>query len=220
MKTNRTLTHVLAAVALSAVSLAAGCNTNIGGYLLYAFAGDAPKKTVKAECNKLQGKRVAIVIFADQAVQFEYPMARLELSAVLAEELRAKVKDIHVVDPRTVLAHQDADMHWDSAAKTTIGKRFGADYVLYIGLAEFTTREVGTLNLYRGRIAADVALYNTALDERKACEWRSPDIRVQFPTGGPGKLKGHEPDIRYRTEKLFADKLAKKFYTHKAPAVE
>ncbi|MCE5327019.1 MAG: hypothetical protein LLG01_11470 [Planctomycetaceae bacterium] len=205
--------HICAAVAACVMASCGGC-TNVRDFTLYSMA-KAPVKTVHAEFDKLEGKRVAVVIFADQAVQYEYPMARLELATVVAEEIRAKLKKANVVDPRIVLEQQDSDIHWDSMEKTKFGKLFGADYVLYVALVDFSTREVGSLDLVRGRIVADVALYSTTEEESKACQWRNTNMRTLFPGGNGVKVNRTENDVRYQTEKAFADGLVKKFYTHK-----
>ncbi|MCE5279632.1 MAG: hypothetical protein ABFD92_09430 [Planctomycetaceae bacterium] len=211
---NRHVCKTVSAWAALAMLIACGGCTNFRDMMLYSFA-KAPIKTVPAEFDKFSGKRVAVVIFADQAVQYEYPMARLELATVVAQEIRAKLTKANVVDPRIILEQQDSDIHWDSMEKTRFGKLFGADYVLYVALVDFSTREVGSLELVRGRIVADVALYSTEQEESKSCQWRNPNLRIEFPGGNDAKVRLSENDIRYQTEKVFADTLVKKFYTHK-----
>ena len=83
---NRNTPIIALAAALGIAAAIAGCNH--AAYWMHAFAPPAPKKTVEAECDQLTGKRVAIVIFADESVQYEYPTARVELTAALGEELK------------------------------------------------------------------------------------------------------------------------------------
>jgi hypothetical protein len=83
---------------------------------------------------------------------------------------------------------------------------------------EYGTREPGSLNLYRGRINAQASLYKTSLDERKARLWRGKAIRVVYPEHDPtGLLRENDRSVRDKTEAIFADKLAKRFYDHKVP---
>ena len=99
-----------------------------------------------------------------------------------------------------------------------LGRAFGADYVLHVVLEEYTMREPGSINLYRGRIVAQASVYETALPEDEARLWSGGDLRVLYPlhapTGEPGQ---DDSKIRYETEKRFATLLASKFYKHEIP---
>lgn len=187
-------------------------------YFLYLFAPPEPVKTVKAEFAGLAGHNVAIVIYADEKVQLEYPYARLRVASMIAAELRKRIKNIKVIDPRRVVRYQHENIHWDEMDKTKLGKRFGADYALYVTLVEYTTRERGMINLFRGSIVAEAAVYQTSLPERQARVWRVSEIRVLYPPEAPMGQPGEDDrKIRYETERSFTDKLVKKFYKHKAP---
>jgi len=187
-------------------------------YSLYLIAPPEPVKTVKAEFAGMAGHNVAIVIYADEKVQLEYPYARLRVASVIAAELRKHIKNITVIDPRRVIRYQHENIRWDEMDKTELGKRFGADYALYVTLVEYTTRERGMINLFRGSIVAEAAVYQTSLPERQARVWRVSEIRVLYPPEAPMGQPGEDDrEIRYETERSFADKLVKKFYKHKAP---
>jgi len=204
---------------------------NLGGCSLIGYIGQAlvpagPTKTVEAEYAGLSGQSIAIVIYADNTIEYEYPGAKLELSLVIAEELRNRLgtktgnskRGVDVIDPRRVIKYQEANICWDSMDKTTLGKALGADRVLYVTLVEFATREEGSLNLYRGRILAESAVYDMSLPERHARVWNAANLRVLFPPKAPtGQLSDDDTAIRYETERRFADLLVKKFYKHKVP---
>ncbi len=87
--------------------LLGGCSTDSLAYLSYVFLGSNPTEEVKAEFKDLENKTVAIVVFADQSVQYEYPCARAELSLACASLLRKNVKGITVVDPLRIVKYQD-----------------------------------------------------------------------------------------------------------------
>lgn len=215
---NRNTPIIALAAALGIAALIAGCNH--AAYWLHAFAPPPPMKTVEAECNQLPGKSVAIVIFADQSVQYEYPMAKVELSAALGEELKKHIDDVTVVNWRRVIKYQNSNPDWTSTDKAKLGKLFNANFVLYISLVEFTLREPGSLNLCRGRITADVSLYQCSSDTRDSSIWREDDIRVLYPEKGHSQLLENNRQIQelsYNTVKTFATELARKFYKHKVP---
>lgn len=183
------------------------------GYILHLFL-PVPKKTVKAECDALANHNVAIVIFADQKVLYEHGDAPLTLSAVIGAELRKRVEKVTLIDPRRIVKYQRENIYWDSLDRTKLGKVFDADHVLYVTLVEYATRERGALNLFRGRITAEAAIYQTSLPERQACLWRAKDLHAVYPEKEPGKVGDSDTRIRLETERRFAELLVKRFYKH------
>ncbi len=209
--------RLLVLMLLIAAGLPAGCKT--AGYLAYLFAPGQRKRTIKPKFDGFPRKTVAVVIFARPEVLFDYPDATLELSLLIADELRKNVKDIKIVDPAHIVAFQNANIYWDSMDKTTLAARFETDYILQVSLVEFTTREPGTVSLFRGQIWGEWVVYDGSKPEHQAEVYRGEDIRVRHPSKGPvGELAESEVRIRAEAERLFADALAKKFYKHKGYA--
>lgn len=201
---------------LLAVGCLTGCTSDMMRHGLWMWFGDGPDKKVSAEFDGLKGHTVAIVVFADQKVQYEYNSAPLELSMVIGGEMRENVKPVVVVDPHAVARYQAENVHWEEMDRVALGRVFGADFVLYVALVEFTTREPGSTDLYRGRIAAEVSVWNTTLPEQDARVWRKGDLRVKFPADGArGLFSGNDSKIRFETERLFAVELVRKFHDHK-----
>jgi len=212
----RRTTRSLVVGSLAVVVCLAGCSGL--GYLGYLIAPPDRKVKVPAEFDGLAGQTVAIVVYADIGVQYEYPYARLGVSLALRAELTEHIKDINVVDPRRVITYQDENIHWENYSRTKIGRDLGADYVLYVALAEYTMREPGTVSLYRGRISGQGSLYDVTKPDRQARVWHGDDFRVIYPKHAPTGQPGHDDSrIRYETEKQFARMLARKFYEHEVP---
>lgn len=214
------------AIRLLTLLLAAGLpamgGCNVAAYLLYLIAPpEEHEKTVEAEYKGLDGHSLAIVVYADQKVQYEYPQAREHISRSIAgrfqsEQVRKKIKNLRIIEPTTVLAYQDQHISWDTMDKTELGKVFGADFVLFVTLVEFTTREPGSMSLYRGIITAEVSLYKTSLEERESRVGKRFDIRVVHPEDRPGGVSAaNDLVIRRNTVWLFSGKLVKKFYKHR-----
>ncbi len=206
--------RILVIAMLALASSACGCRPL--GYFLYLIAPGESGQKQKAEFDALKGHSVAVVIFADVNTQYEYPAAQMELSALIAHELGRHVKDVRVIDTRKVIRYQHENIYWDSMPKTQLGEIFGADYILFVSLLQYTTREPGSMNLSRGIISAEVSVYDTSLAEHQSRVKYWPEISVAFPEDDPmGRLGANEQRIRERTEKLFVDKVVKKFYDHK-----
>ena len=197
---------------LFAVALPVGCK-QLGG-LLYIMTPPRVQK-VSAEFPGLKNHSLAIVIFADEATQYEYPNARLTLAAKIAENLKDNVKNVRVVQPIAVARYQDENIHWDVERKAEIGRDLEVDYVLFVSLVVYSTREPGHLSAYQGRIAGEAKLYETEKKEGENCVWEhEDDLEVTWPRVARYSARV-EPVIRQETERRFADMLAKKFYNHK-----
>jgi len=203
-------------VLLVLAAILPGCDAM--AYGLHLIAPEKQTETVKAQFKGLAHSSVAIVIYADPAVQYEYPLVRHELSAAIADQFRKNVKNVEVIDPLRVIAYQDENIHWDALGKTELAKNLGADHILSIALVEYSTRDRGSLNIYRGRITAQVRVYRASLPERDSCVWSGKDIRVLYPPDAPmGQVGENDKVIRYRTNSVFARELVRKFYDHEVP---
>jgi len=213
---NVTMTkRLLVLLLLAGLPLLAGCPAS--RYFAYLLFG-GQEKPVKAEFTGLKGKSVAVVVFCDKRTQYDYPDISLTLASAIAGELEKHVEKVRVIDPRQVVKYQDSNIYWDEMGKTELGKALGADFLLFVPLEEFSTRETGSQNLYRGRITSQCGLWQVSLPERKARVWQSETIRVVHPEHDPsGLLQENDRVVREKTERLFADRLAKKFYDHKVP---
>ena len=208
--------RILLLILLVGLAATAGCDAI--NYMAYLFAPAMPAKPVPAEFEGLEGHSVAVVIFADQQVQYEYPFARLTLGSAVAAELTEQLKDVRVVDVRKVCRYQDENLYWETMDKTELARRLEADYVLIVDLLQYGTREPGSLNLYRGTIAAQPALYAAAREEHEAKIWGGK-VTVTYPSGEAGGVPATDDrGIRNTTERLFARELVRKFRKYKPGA--
>lgn len=210
---NRVCFALILVAAISLGTLCSGCH--VLAYLGYLIAPEGPEKTVEPEYAGLDGKSIAVVINADQNTLAEYPTCRLEIAGVISGDLDKNLKNANVLDPRRVVKYQDNTIDWDAKDRTKLGEALGVQYVLYISLGKFTTRESGSEYLFRGEIIADAYLYQTNLPETKAKVWSSTDLRESFPKDAVPA--SNDAVVRAGLVNMFSDKLAKKFYKYKAP---
>ncbi len=172
------------------------------------------EKKVQAEFPGLKNHSLAIVIYVDEATQYEYPSARLTLGAKIANELDENVKKVRIVQPISVARYQDENIHWETERKNKIGRDLNVDYVLFLSLVNYSTREPGQMSAYQGRISGEAKLYATEKKEGENCVWEhEDDLEVVWPKVARYSSRV-EPQIREETENRFADLLAKKFYKH------
>jgi len=188
------------------------------GYLGYLLSPE-PVKTVEPEFGGLANRSIAVVVYADEKVLYEYPRAPMDLSMLIAEELRKNVKGANVIPPEQVGKYQAQNINWDGMDKTKLGSALKAEYVLFISLVGYSTHEPGSVNLYRGHIVAEASVYQTSLPERRARVWPNSgapcNLEAVYPSKMPaGVVADNDAEVRYKVAKLLADKLVKKFYKH------
>lgn len=210
------------------VLLSLGLAVTLGGCgeLGYIFGQLFPPDVVEeinAEFDGLPGHTVAVVVHVPDEVHYTHPTAPLEISAIVSERLKLigaddkKAEVINTVSPYKINQLQNENLYWEALPKTELAKQLHADYVLYISVMEFTTREPGSQNLYRGQITAECALYDVTQKEATAEVWRSSRMSSRFPQDGPYLYSEDDEEIRLDTIVILAEKLAKKFYDHDVP---
>ena len=190
--------------------LTSGCGTVM--YFVWPFGRTV---TIPAAFDGLKNRSVAVVVFARESTQFEYPWAVMNLSAVTSARLRAGVKGVTTVSAQKITAYQRKNLHWVEMDRTALGKALKADFVLYISLVEFSTVEEGYVDLLRGKINGEVKVYDCSKREADACVWTCDNIRVAFPKTATVRTAKNEADIRSVIMVKFSEKLAKKFYSYK-----
>ncbi|MCD4824399.1 MAG: hypothetical protein K8S55_07320 [Phycisphaerae bacterium] len=174
---------------------------------------------VKAEFGNLKNHTVAILIYADESVQLEYPTVRLTLGAHISAQLKKHIKKIRVISPLATARYQDEHSHWESFDKQKICKDLNADFVLFVALEEYTSRVYGSMDAYQGRITATAELYD-ALAEDEDPVWPTDGETRTAEAIYPEHIMysaGHELKIRNKAEIVFSENLVKFFYNHKVP---
>lgn len=197
-------------IALALLVGASGCKWMAAPFMMW---GDPPKKAVPAEYPYLESKKAAIAIWADADTLFEYPNVRLELSEHVKAALESNIHGATFVPNRTVIEYQARDLDWDRIDPATLGAKFKADRLILIELTEYTAREHDSPHLFRGRIAANVRVYDCAEPDSKPT-YRTT-LRTLHPADNPAPW-GSSPDaVRRAAMEAFSTELAQRFYDHK-----
>jgi hypothetical protein len=185
------------------------------GFLAYLF-NPGIKETIEAEYEGLDGHTVAVIVYADPETLFTHPAVPQNLSAVVANQLETHLENITTVDSQRIWRYQESHNNWDATPMDELAEAFEADYILYISLLEYATRVPGSIDLYRGTMAAQVFLYDASLAEEGDPEvWRSDLLAAQFPKDNTGGVpNSSDSEIAYAMNTLFAEDLAKNFYDH------
>lgn len=176
------------------------------------------KKRVPPEFDKLAGSRVAVEVWTDPSTLFDYPYARLELATYVGDKLHAELAQrsqaVDVVDPREVedFLQKNPDARVNPAE---VGKRFQANYVIYVEVAGFQIRDPGEPQFLRGRINASVSVHNVSAGERESRRYELTPVEAVYPDEQPVLINAtNSPQIREATYRKFAEMVARKFYEY------
>jgi hypothetical protein len=206
--------RVLLTSACMLMLLVGGC-----GRLSYFF-WPFQTKTIPAEFEGLKDHTVAVVIFASETTQYEYPWAVMNLSAMISSNIVANVEGAKAISPQKISAYQRKNLHWMEMDKTKLCKALKADYVLYVSLIEFSTAEKGYIDTLRGTVNGEISIYDGSKREDDARIWISDNLIVKFPEVAIMRTARNEAGIRSGVLRKFSDELAKKFYTYKVDSEE
>lgn len=195
-----------ALAALLPIGASAGCKAFAFGAVMW---GKDPTRDVAAEWPHLVGKKVCVVVWAEMDTMFEYPFVQLEVARHVEESMTPAIKGISFVPPREVTSYQQRNPDWDREPPARIGAEFGADRVLFIEMTQYTTREPDSPYLFRGRISANLKVYDAAQPEA-APLYRST-VETVHPADTPGQYGTDDATIRKEAMEAFAVQVAGKF---------
>src|SRR3954471_19166121 len=130
--------HARAFMAVFLVAALAGLS---GCYLLGAQAR-AQGREVAAQYAGLANKSVAIVVYVPAATIDEYSGTREEISTFVAAQMRQHLPTTRLLNPRDVVAWQNNTINWYALPEKDMGKHFSVDRVLYIEIAEYSTKRI------------------------------------------------------------------------------
>ena len=194
-------------VLLVLLTATSGCKLIAAPFLLWS---KEPTKEVPAEYPYLQDKKVCVLVWADSETMFEYPWIQLEISEHVTAMIKPNVKGISFIPNRKVIELQRREVNWDRSDPADLGARLGADRVLLIELTQYTTREPESPHLYRGRIAANVKVYDTGY--RRSAPAYKTTLETVYPRDSAGEWGTDDVGIRKASMEAFALDLAGKFY--------
>ena len=204
---------LLGGTSVAMVALVAGCNL----FVPLAFVIQH-KKTFSPEFDKLPGRRVVVLVWTDPSTLFDYPHARFELAANVADKLATEMATrelkVDVVDARDLedFLQRDPDARIDPER---VGRHFEVDYVIYLEVSRFQFREIDQPQFLRGRIDASVSVHDCREDPEDLPYYELAPVKSVYPEGGPVAMTAtNSLALRQTTYLLFAELVARKFYEY------
>ncbi len=201
------------ALALALAPLAVGCDA-----IRQIALQTAPRtETVPAEFNRLPGKNVLVSVWVPPEIKWDYPHIRLDLAAHVGAYLKQNVKNVSVVDPYQVEGYLDKSTKAEVDA-VELGRQFHADMVVHLGVYQFSVRDPGYSQYYRGRAASSVEVYDLTAKDKSPPRYPLHEVKVAYPDEkAVGFANARADQVRQSTYEVFATEVGKKFHTWERP---
>ena len=176
-----------------------------------------PVEEVTAEFDKLPGRRVLVLVWAEAATVFEYPHIQFELARYVNYHLKTNVDPIALITAREVAAYQRDTPGWESLPLDQVGSHFDVDYVIYLELPEYTIRGPGTQYLLAGRGRVAMSVYDVHGPGGRRHVYRG-EAQGRFPeSGNLGEFDTDAVVIHNGTLNTLGLAAARKFFDHEIP---
>ncbi len=191
---------VAAVVTCFLMCAAPGC-----GYLaqmLYVIKGHK----VKAECSKLEGKKVAVICISDSAA---YGSDRLThtIARAMAAKLSSSVKKIQVIPQGKIENWMDLN-GWTGKELTALGRGVGAEMLLVVEIRDYTIHDGQTL--YKGQSTVSATVYD--MEAGGQVVYSFGPIDHVFPKTGRPAIQTNDRQFEAFYLARLTDHLARLFY--------
>jgi hypothetical protein len=201
------------------VSLA-GCQ--VLGYV----AAMAPPATVEPVYKGLAGKRVGIMVYADNGLLMDRPALQLDTALGVQEKMKyaggpggkvAELKDIHWVGAERIVQFQQNHTELDGESVAEYAPRMGVDRLIYIEIDTFATHPDESTDLSRGTCQASIEVLEVTPEAAKVV-YTEHGVSVVTPKKCPPEGEpGLSDDVVYRqTVDDFTTEVYKRFVPHEA----
>ena len=190
-----------------------GCNYIKAAALLTAPATEK----IDAEFNRLEGKKALVYVWAPPEVLWDYPKVQLDLSGFVTAYIDKNVRKVMMIPPVRVESYLER-IGAMQADPVEIGKHFEVDMVVHLSVFQFSMRDPGFAQFYRGRIGASVTVWDLSKPGEPAERVPLRDVVVAVPPDSNLGYTNIRPEqIRQATYDAFAVEVGKKFHTWEQP---
>lgn len=192
-------------------SFVGGCN--IVAYPTYVLFGDH-NPTVQAEYEGLAQTHSVLLIVGQPGIDFEFPNVTTNLALMSASQISQNVEDAGFVEQEKIEAFQQQLSQWIGLDMEQIKTHFNAQRLIYIELVRLTLQEDNSVNLLRGRLIADVKVYDLEAAPNEQLVYET-EIQIVVPEAAAVyQSDSAQQQIQQKLMAEFAIRLAWKFYDH------
>lgn len=199
---NRMFPALQAGVTLALLLAASGCGVLANA--IYFVKGN----NVTAECNLLEGKKIAVVVRPVTTLEYRNSGVARDLAKQIGVLLEKNGHKVQVVSQREIAQWADEN-DWEEY--NVLGKNVGADLVVGLDLEEFSLYQGQTL--YQGKANVSIGVYDAKGGKEPIWEKSLPQM-LYPPTGGIAASEKPEHQFRRQFLMTIAEQVARHFYEH------
>lgn len=199
-------------VAAGGLLVGSGCNpASLAYFLLPEQRLDAHMKHLASE-EKEKDPKVVILTWGGFEMRSEFIHADRQLAELLGRELLRHAEEdkekLTIIPARKVEEFKNTNPTWRSMELAEIGRRFGADYVIYLEINSLGLYEPGSLNtLLRGRVNLNVSLADVNKPDGPTPQ---EPFSCVFPGDAPGALPADNEATKIQFRQAFLGHVARK----------
>ncbi|QDU71163.1 hypothetical protein [Mucisphaera calidilacus] len=189
---------------------------SLGGcdFLSYLFLGYEDKEEVDAAYLGLDGRRVAVLVAADDQILYQHPGASRLIAQSLGASLVTGLENVTLADPATVDAFTNDNPYWETLLPSKLIEGLGVDRLVLVGLYEYRLHEPGNAHVWRGVVSADVSVIEVESEDPDNAAFSSV-VSVQYPPETQiGVLESDSQTVEIGLLQAFAQKATNLFRKH------
>ena len=214
MKSRSNLVQTRAGLLLAALLLVL---PGLGGCQVFAAiaAKMFPNETVPAAYT-LPEKQVAVVFPDDLQNPISYPPLKRTLAERLSKQFVEKKLVASTVPYDKLLDLQNAEPEFNRLHVPTVGRRVGAQLVIYVSIEDFRLKDTSADTLWRGRLSARVKVVDVAKGRLWPEESAGRLVSVQQPVK-ENLSEAFGPELAKSLAEQLADEIINLFHEHEVP---
>jgi hypothetical protein len=179
-----------------------GCIALIDNLIRVVKGQDLP-----AEFDKLEGKRVAVVVKTSAGINADAP--GVVMAGLVYKSLASKVKKIDLVEPEEV-NQVVRDQPAGSQNMERMGRKLKVDYLIAVDLENLKLKEGATL--YRGRSDCSMAVYQVGEGEQPV--FTKQFLAFTYPSDGIAVTEMDESKFLGMYLTMLSGRVARTFYPY------
>ncbi len=189
---------------------------NVAAWFAHGAAGGRGKKKVKVEAQyrDLAGKKVAVLVAADEYIQGRYPSSVLAVSRAVSARIVGNLPDTTIVPPQDLIEFQKKNPYWITVMPGELIRKLDVERLIIIDLIEYRTHEPGNAWVWQGMIAGEINVMEAESEDPDNPSF-STTVRAQYPEEGElGLVNSDNETVELGMLVLFARDAAGLFYDH------
>ena len=192
----------------------AGCNIIAWG--AQAFRNDDKPVPVEAEYLGMPGKRIAVLVAADEQTLYRFPGSPFRVSEAVSRSIATHLPDTAVTLPAEIRDFQRDNPYWLTSIPDRLIDQLGVDRLVIIDLSEYRTNEAGNVNVWRGTVAGTLSVYEADSEDPNNRAYEK-SLRIEYPDDSELGLINdnvNRDTIEAAMLEVFGLKAAGLFYDH------